>query len=82
MIALEPQDCFLYLSSKARSPFFDIIITHKIYQPKTLLGGHDVFLYVLIYEYICNYLTLRSVSSLNHPQNNETFFCEIMKLTC
>jgi hypothetical protein len=28
------------------------------------------------------YLTLRSVSSLNNPQNSEMKFCENMKLTC
>jgi hypothetical protein len=32
---------------------------------------------------ICHtYLTLRSVSSLNNPQNSEMKICENMKLTC
>jgi hypothetical protein len=29
-----------------------------------------------------DYLTLRSVSSLNNPQNTEMKLCENMKLTC
>lgn len=29
-----------------------LCLTHKIYQPKTLLGGYDILLYVLVYEYI------------------------------
>jgi hypothetical protein len=28
------------------------------------------------------YLTLRSISSINNPQNSEMKICEIMKLTC
>ncbi len=33
-------------------------------------------------SYSLNYLTLRSVSSLNNPQNSEMKFCENIKLTC
>jgi hypothetical protein len=32
--------------------------------------------------YIEQYLNLRSILSLNNPQNNEIKFCENMKLTC
>jgi hypothetical protein len=37
---------------------------------------------VLVTGVIVNYLTMRSVSPLNNPQNSEMKFCEIMKFTC
>jgi hypothetical protein len=37
---------------------------------------------VLVTSVIVNYLTMRSVSSLNNPQNSEMKFCENMKFTC
>jgi hypothetical protein len=35
-----------------------------------------------IFSAFRQYLTLRSVSSLNNPQNSEMKFCENIKLTC
>ncbi len=55
------------------------------------LGVLSIVSACLLYPGVCTpkhnndqlwYLTLRSVSSLNNPQNNELNFCENMKLTC
>jgi hypothetical protein len=44
----------------------------------------DTLTYIVVtkcFIYLPTYLTLRSVSSLNNPQNKEIKFCENMKLT-
>jgi len=52
---------------------------------KVIQSQHKVHLPIVAHGYLHKkmiYLTLRSVSSLNNPQNSEMKFCENMKLTC